>query len=86
MLTENIQKAHNNIIKEISNKCPALSSSFAIARFVIALTKGLLGHPNVIECAYVNTSQFENTKYFANPIELGISKNLLLFGLKFGEN
>lgn len=77
MLTVNIQKAHANIIKERQNKCPALSSSFAIARFVIAIIKGLLGHKNIIECAFVKTLQYENTKYFASPVELGICKHML---------
>lgn len=73
-LTVNIQKAQQNIIKERKNKGPALSSAFAIARFTIALVKGLIGHPNIVECAFVKTLQFENTKYFASAIELGVGK------------
>lgn len=51
-----------------------LAAGFAISRFVISVIKGLLGKPEVVECAFVKSIVHPDAKYLATPIQLGPGK------------
>lgn len=82
-LTQRIQEAGTEVVKAKKGAGSAtLSMAYAGARFANSLIKALMGEPNIIECAYVQ-SNVTSAKYFSNPILLG--KNGLEKNLGFGK-
>lgn len=71
LLTSNVQMAHREIINLKRTEASTLAAAFAFSRFIISLIKGLLGKPDVIECAYVKSIVHPHAKYLATPLQLG---------------
>lgn len=49
-----------------------LSIAWSAAKFADSILRALKGEKGVIECAYVK-SNVASTRYFSNPVELGVS-------------
>lgn len=78
-ITNFVQTASENLIKAKRPGTLAMSSAFAVARFVISLARALRSESNIIECAYVRSNLYSNLKYLATPLKLsmvGIESNL----------
>lgn len=78
-ITEYVQTASEDLLRAKKPGILAMSSAFAIARFVISLARAKRNEPNIVECAYVKSNVFANLKYLATPLKLspvGIEKNL----------
>ncbi|CAH2000493.1 unnamed protein product [Acanthoscelides obtectus] len=79
-LKEEIEKITASIKKPQQKKeTSGFLAAFATARFILSLVKGIRGHKNVIECAYVPSKVHPELKYLSTPVQLGIhgvSKNL----------
>ncbi|CAH2000491.1 unnamed protein product [Acanthoscelides obtectus] len=77
---EEIEKITASIKKPQQKKeTSGFLAAFATARFILSLVKGIRGHKNVIECAYVPSKVHPELKYLSTPVQLGIhgvSKNL----------
>lgn len=78
-ITNYVQASSEDLIKAKKPGTLAMSSAFAIARFVISLSRAMRGEPNIIECAYVRSNLYSNLDYLATPLKLspvGIESNL----------
>jgi malate dehydrogenase len=68
-----LQEAGTEVVKAKAGTGSAtLSMAFAGARFTFSLIRAMRGEPNVVECSYVRSNVTE-AKYFATPIQLGVS-------------
>ncbi|VEN48821.1 unnamed protein product [Callosobruchus maculatus] len=79
---EQIAQITANIRKPKQKTPSGFLAAFAISRFVISLVKGIRGHKDVFECAYVPSKVHPEAKYLTTLVQLGIhgvSKN---FGLQ----
>lgn len=77
-IIDHVQSASENLEKIKRHDTLALSSAFAIARFVQSLARACKGETGVLEYAYVRYDH-SVTSYLVTPIELGpggIQKNL----------
>jgi len=79
-LTHRIQNGGTEVVNAKAGAGSAtLSMAKAGAQFVGSLVKALKGEKGIIECAYVESTEVPECKWFATPIELGkdgIEKNL----------
>ncbi|XP_017770053.1 PREDICTED: uncharacterized protein LOC108557869 isoform X3 [Nicrophorus vespilloides] len=80
-ITRKVQNAHNTSKTMKTNVGENLSMAFSVARFTISLIKGIQGHSDIVECAFVKTSIQPLTEYLCIPVLLGpngIQKHLAL--------
>ncbi|XP_073991249.1 malate dehydrogenase, mitochondrial-like isoform X2 [Rhodnius prolixus] len=75
-----IQNAGEEVLKAKNNTgASTLGMAFAGTRFAVSLAKGLLGHDNVVECAYVMSNLIPDICYFSTQLQFGptgVQKNL----------
>ncbi|XP_050521768.1 malate dehydrogenase, mitochondrial [Daktulosphaira vitifoliae] len=70
-LTKRIQEAGTEVVKAKAGAGSAtLSMAYAGARFTISMCKAILGEPNVVECAYVQ-STVTDSPFFSTPVLIG---------------
>lgn len=78
-LSARVQGAGTEVVKaKAGNGSATLSMAYAGARFAISLCCAIIGKPNVVECAFVQ-SDVTDAKFFTSPILLGpngVDKNL----------
>ncbi|KAK9505521.1 hypothetical protein O3M35_009559 [Rhynocoris fuscipes] len=79
-ITRAVQTTSEEIAKAKENAgSSSLGMAFAATRFAISIAKGLLGHENIVECAYVMSNLIPDVSYLSTPLQLGqtgIQKNL----------
>lgn len=78
-LSARVRGAGTEVVKaKAGNGSATLSMAYAGARFAISLCSAIIGKPNVVECAFVQ-SDVTDAKFFTSPILLGpngVDKNL----------
>ena len=73
-LTTRIQNGGTEVVNAKAGAGSAtLSMAHAANNFVASVLKGFKGEPNVVECAFVE-STLTDAKFFATPILLGVSQ------------